>query len=223
VDLEISGPDMTTACHGRQPLPSGTLASKGPADACVVDKIEQFAVELAAPSTDAEERVIALKFLLHFVGDMHQPLHASDDNDQGGNKVLIMVDGFKHKPKDNLHGYWDTQFVDAVATPPAALAKKLLAEITPAQAEQWKEGTVEDWAIEAFKVSVSDAYGNPPLKPEDTPQHLNAGYAAQAEKDIALQLSKAGVRLAAVLNKALGSQLADLDPPTTRQQRRRAR
>jgi hypothetical protein len=52
------------------------------------------------------------------------------------------------------------------------------------------------------------------------PQHLDSVYAAQAEKDVSLQLSKAGIRLASVLNKALGSQLADLDPPVTQQRRR---
>jgi S1/P1 Nuclease len=209
VDLETSGPDMTAACFGRQP-PSGMLASNGDKMACVVDKIAQFAAELGAPGTDAEERLFALKFLLHFVGDMHQPLHASDNNDAGGNNIKVTVDGFKHSAKDELHGYWDTQFVDAIAKPPVALAKKLLAQISSDQAALWKEGTVDDWAMEAFMVSVNDVYGNPPLS-KDMPQHLDSAYAAQAEKDVALQLSKAGVRLASVLNKALGSQVADLD------------
>jgi len=105
VDLEISGPDMNTACFGRNPLPPGTLASNGDKMACVVDKIAQFAAELAASGTDAEERLFALKFLLHFVGDMHQPLHASDNNDAGGNNIKVTVDGFKHTAKDELHGY----------------------------------------------------------------------------------------------------------------------
>ena len=127
VDLEITDPDMTAACFGRKPLPPGTPASVGDKMACVVDKVSQFAAELEAPGTDAEERLFALKFLLHFVGDMHQPLHASDNNDTGGNNVKVMVDGFPHKSKDELHGFWDTQFVDALGRPPAALAKMLLA------------------------------------------------------------------------------------------------
>jgi hypothetical protein len=222
VDLEISGPDMTMACFGRKALPPGTLASNGDKMACVVDKVAQFTAELEAPGTDPEERLFALKFLLHFVGDMHQPLHASDNNDAGGNAIKVTVDGFRHQAKDELHGYWDTQFVDAIAKPPAALAKKLLAQITSDQATQWAEGTFDDWAIEAFMLSTGDVYGNPPLS-KDMPQHLDSAYAAQAEKDVSLQLSKAGVRLASVLNKALGSQVADLDPPTTRHQRRRPR
>src|SRR5215475_3702736 len=109
---------MNTACFGRKPLPAGTVASNGDKMACVVDKISQFAAELEAPGTDAEERLVALKFLLHFVGDMHQPLHASDNHDNGGNSVKVTVDGFDHKSRDNLHEFWDTQFVDALGRPP---------------------------------------------------------------------------------------------------------
>jgi hypothetical protein len=44
-----------------------------------------------------------------------------------------------------------------------ALAKKLLAQITPDQVAQWKEGTFDDWAMETFNIAFDDAYGNPPL------------------------------------------------------------
>jgi hypothetical protein len=96
VDVEIENPDIKAACYGRKPLPAGTPASIGDRMACVVDKVAEFAAELEAPATDAEERLFALKFLLHLVGDMHQPLHASDNNDAGGNSVKVMVDGIPH-------------------------------------------------------------------------------------------------------------------------------
>jgi len=84
-------------------------ASGGPPNACVVDKIRQFNTELAAPGTDPQERIIALKFLLHFVGDVHQPLHSADDHDQGGNSKRVSARGF---PAGNLHHFWDTEFVE---------------------------------------------------------------------------------------------------------------
>jgi hypothetical protein len=208
VDTEISSPDLTTACFGRPALPPGTLASNGDAKACAVDKIEQFETELAAPGTDAEERLFALKFILHFVGDVHQPLHSSDNHDYGGNQVKVTVDGSKHKSADELHGFWDVQFVDGVAKPPTVLAKKLLAQISPAQAASWVQGKPEDWSMEAFMISKQDAYGSPPLS-KATPRHLDAAYVAQAEKDVTLQLSRAGIRLAYVLNQSLGSDQAD--------------
>jgi S1/P1 Nuclease len=205
VDLEIDDPDINAACYGRRPLAADTPASLGDKNACVVDKINQFGAELAAPATDFEERILALKFLLHFVGDMHQPLHAADHGDAGGNKVLVAADGFSHKSRDNLHGFWDTQFVDALGRPPAALAKQLLAQITPDQETEWKQGTPDDWAMESFSIAQVDVYGDPPLS-KDAPQHLDAAYVERAERTVALQLSRAGVRLAAVLNRALGRQ-----------------
>jgi hypothetical protein len=149
----------------------------------------------------------SLKFLLHFVGDMHQPLHSSDHNDRGGNSVKVTVNGFPHKSKDNLHGFWDTQFVDALGRTPAALAKQLLAQITSEQEAEWKQGTPDDWAMEAFNIAFDDVYGDPPLSGA---VQLDAAYVPRAEKDVALQLCRAGARLAAVLNKALGKQVADV-------------
>jgi hypothetical protein len=84
----------------------------------------------------------------------------------------------------------------------------LLTQITLGQESEWKQGTPDDWATEAFNIAFDDVYGQPPLS-KDTLQHLDAAYVARAEKDVALQLSRAGVRLAAVLNKALGKQLAE--------------
>lgn len=207
-DIEVDAPDLTNACFGRQPLPSGTLASAGSPQACAVDKIEQFSAELADPNTDLEERVMALKFILHFVGDIHQPLHSSDNHDFGGNSVKVTVDGFKHAAKDELHGYWDVQFVDAIAKPPATLAKKLAVQITAAEAADWAKGKPDDWATEAFALGKSDAYGSPPLS-KDKPQHLDAAYVKEAEKTVTLQLKRAGVRLAFLLNQKLGSEAAD--------------
>ena len=79
VDIELAEPDLASACFGHPPLPLGVPASEGPPRACVVDKIVQFAAELDNPATSAPEQLLALKFLLHLVGDLHQPLHAADD------------------------------------------------------------------------------------------------------------------------------------------------
>jgi hypothetical protein len=115
----------------------------------------------------------------------------------------VIVDGFPHKSRDELHAFWDTQFVDALARSPVVLANQLIEQITPTLKTSWEQGSVDDWAMEAFELSKLDAYTDPPLS-KDTVQHLDADYAAQAEEDVGLQLSRAGVRLAAVLNKALG-------------------
>lgn len=120
VDIEIDGPDLDQACFGHPKPPPGVRASKGPAHDCVVDKIEEFSAELASPNTSPEERIVALKFLLHFVGDVHQPLHAADKHDRGGNDDRVSAPGFK---AGNLHHFWDTEFIqqlgpDRRASPP---------------------------------------------------------------------------------------------------------
>jgi hypothetical protein len=99
--------------------------------------------------------------------------------------------------------------VDALGRPPAALAKQLLAQTTPEQEAEWKLGTPDDWANESFSIAQADVYGDPPLS-KDTLQHLDVAYVTRAEKDVALQLSRSGVRLAAVLNRALDRQTADV-------------
>ena len=102
VDLDRLHPSLPLACNGHTPLPMGTAASEGPAHDCVVDKIEQFAAELRASPTGVgtdtkalnEERV-ALKFLIHLVGDLHQPMHAIDDHDRGGNEKRVRAMGLR--------------------------------------------------------------------------------------------------------------------------------
>jgi hypothetical protein len=207
-DIEIDHPDLIAACFGRQPLPQSVLASNGPAQACAVDKIDQFRAELSSPGIDAEERLFALKFILHLVGDVHQPLHSSDNHDRGGNDVKVIVDGFAHPSRANLHAFWDTQFVDAIAAPPAELARQLRAMITPADALEWAAGSADTWAMEAFQVAKKDVYGQPPLSSTQV-QHLDASYVGTAEMDVTVQLSRAALRLAYLLNSALGSKPTD--------------
>src|ERR1700761_5478864 len=150
VDVEIDHPDLQAACFG---YPAVRLpASAGPAQDCVVDKVEAFESELSSPSTPAAERLLALKFLIHFVGDLHQPLHASDHEDRGGNCI-----GLAPSPDGrdtNLHAYWDTGVVQALGGSANEIAAKLDARISPANIATWGRGDVRSWAMESFQLSV---------------------------------------------------------------------
>jgi len=200
VDLELAGVDLNGACFGQPRLPPGTAASNGPADDCVIDKIGEFWAELKDPATEEAERRLALQFLLHFVGDIHQPLHAADNHDQGGNRDTVNAPGIA---TNNLHHDWDTEFVARLGSNETEIAQRLIANIKDSQRARWSAGTPADWALESFAVAKSHAYGLlPPLK---SPYHyeLTAAYVADATGVTAEQLSKAGVRLAFVLNQAL--------------------
>jgi hypothetical protein len=201
VDLERSGADMSAACFGRATLPPGIPASAGPANDCVVDKIEEFEAELANPRTPPPERLMALQFLLHFVGDLHQPLHASDDHDRGGNSKHVTLAGMG---SGNLHAFWDSQFVEALGTEPQAVANSLTTRITAAEKAAWETGTAEQWAMDSYSVSKQTAYGALSSPRPDGVYGLTASYEAKAKTAVADQLSKAGVRLALLLNRALG-------------------
>jgi hypothetical protein len=199
VDIELGQPDLASACFGHPPLPPGVPASKGPPKACVVDKIDQFAAELADPAIDASEQLLALKILLHFVGDSHQPLHAADDHDAGGNKKVVSGEELR---SSNLHHYWDVEFVERLGTDPRQVAAGLIGQISEVQRKEWSSGTPADWAMEAFALGRRDAYGLLPPSGNHGTYTLPAAYTEQAKMDVALQLSRAGVRLALVLDRA---------------------
>jgi hypothetical protein len=201
VDIELADPNLDAACFGHPPLPAGTVASNGPARACVVDKIDQFAAELADPNTDPEERLVALKFILHLVGDLQQPLHAADDHHAGGNRKRVVAEGFR---PGNLHHFWDTEFVRRLGDDPTQIAAELTAAMSDQQRRAWSQGTVSDWAMESFAVARRDAYGLLPEPGTRGVYVLDARYVDAAIRDVRMQLGRAGVRLAVVLNRALG-------------------
>jgi len=202
VDIELAQPDLASACFGHPPLHLRVPASEGPPRACVVDKIDQFAAELGNPATSASEQLLALKFLLHLVGDLHQPLHTADDHDAGGNKKLVAV---ARRNPGNLHRYWDFEFAERLGVDPRQVAASLLGQISEQQRQAWSRGTPTDWALEAFALARDDAYGLLPQSSDQGIYTLSAAYVEQAERDVALQLSRAGVRLAVVLNQALNA------------------
>ena len=74
-----------------------------PGGACVVEAIERFSKELTDPNLSKDKRAEALKFLVHFVGDIYRPMHVSFASDRGGNRVK--TDYNEEQP--NLHSVWD--------------------------------------------------------------------------------------------------------------------
>ena len=203
VDTELDQPDLNSACFGYPP--PAQPASAGPPQDCVVDKITEFEAELSSRATAQPERILALVYLLHFVGDLHQPLHASDNHDRGGNCVHVSLEGVR---TTNLHSYWDTTVVQALGTDPQTVAHQLETRITPAERTAWMTGGPRDWATETYGVAKASAYtlGSPAgCGADPAPIPITPAYEAQAQSTAALQLEKAGVRLAFVLNQALGS------------------
>jgi hypothetical protein len=200
VDLELTQPSLAKACFQHPPLPAGSSASAGPSNNCLTDKVAQFRKELADPQTPVTERRYALQFLLHFIGDLHQPLHASDNHDSGGNSKSVKA---LNMPSGSLHHYWDTEFVKRLGVDPARVSTTLINGITASQRHSWSSGTPNSWAGQSYQVARVHAYGKLPAVNPDGSYTLSAAYVADATAVERRQLRRAGVRLAKVLNDAL--------------------
>jgi len=181
IPLSASGLDMNRDCREGN---------------CVVGKIHEFKAVLKNKSADPALRRDALKFLVHFVGDLHQPLHCEDNGDQGGNKVQVIFFG---QPM-NLHAVWDSGILHLEKFYGLKLAAELNRRITPAEKAVWARGTVEDWAMEGHALAVQVAYGK---LPHGSTPNLGDEYFNAALPVVELQIEKAGIRLAGILNQVL--------------------
>lgn len=202
------------------PLPEGGTG-------CVVSALGYQWGVLRDPGQPAPARARALRFVIHFAGDIAQPLHATDNHDQGGNCTSITF--FEEEKPRNLHSIWDTQLIaralDADHLTQAQYARRL----DESFAGRWGEwGRLQinflAWAWDSHGIAESAAYGD--LKPRIPTEpaaagpadkdacsvereqvsalHISIGasYDAVALPVIREQLAKAGYRLAALLNQA---------------------
>lgn len=185
VNLELRDPDLGSACAGQH--------------SCIVSKIDEFRAQLRDSDTPAPERLRALQFLLHLVGDLHQPLHAADDRDRGGNDERVRAPGER---EGSLHHYWDTVFVAALGTDSAAVANRLWAEISPDDRRRWRAGSPRDWALDSFAIARRRVYGELPRADRGGRYELSPQYVADATALTRVQLERAGVRLGWLLNEA---------------------
>ena len=203
VDLELDGPDLAAACFGH-PVPPQPFP--GRADNCAVDKIKQFTAVLKDPAASNDDKTVALEFLLHFVGDIHQPLHAADHHDQGGNaekiKYTFKVGGKAHSATTSLHGYWDKVTVSRLGSTPETIANDLAAGIPAQPSGAWLESDPAAWANESFSLAKTKAY-TPAMLHSSGTVAISATYATAATGVARRRLQLAGFRLARLLNDAL--------------------
>ena len=169
---------------------------------CVVAQIERDTRRIADRELTDAVRARALRFLIHFVADEHQPLHAANDHDRGGNEVHVVLNG-RHT---NLHAVWDDAVVRALGRSPARVARRLEARITPFERARWQQGNPVDWANNSFAIASRDIF--PLLHGRSyryAPLILPPDYARRNAPIAARQLEKAGVRLALLLNRAFAT------------------
>ena len=139
-------------------------------------------------------KVEALRFLIHFVGDVHQPLHAADRRDKGGNDVKVRW----HNKRLSLHQIWDQDVVTPLGDDFNRIAVKSDASLSPQQKQQMSAGTPADWANESLALAGREIYAR---LPDHGRVKLPDDYGFRESGVARLQLTKAGLRLAATLNR----------------------
>lgn len=164
-----------------------------PNDQCVIGAIERFQRELAAPGLSPERRYEALYYFVHFVGDLHQPLHCGDQGDRGGNDVQVKFQG----ELMNLHQVWDSGIIKSMQLDGEKLRR--LGKISRRRRRAWARGTPEQWAMESHDLARDVAYRFP--EPVKDSVMLDQNYERRAASVVRTQLAKAGYRLAYALNQ----------------------
>jgi hypothetical protein len=167
---------------------------------CVIGAINAQAAILADRSRGDEDRRNALKFLVHFVGDAHQPMHAGFAHDRGGNNFQVNYRG-RGKPEGqgtNLHGVWDFWLLQSAGLDNAAYVERLLQSPVPADPTLDAANPALEWTLESCRLIASEqAY--PPSRRRNLGDNYLDTHRPVAER----RVRQAGDRLARMINAAL--------------------
>jgi hypothetical protein len=177
---------------------------------CNTAQLRRLVGVLADTRAAPRERNEALKWLVHLVGDIHQPLHAADNSDRGGNDVRVALAGIRTRGRMSLHGAWDNELVQLALQsrsrqrPPADIAA--LAGEARALGGRLGQGSPDSWALESNQLARQVAYAFPGFVCNGVPPGiviLDDTYQARSERVVRERLLLAGARLAVLLNQTL--------------------
>ena len=164
-------------------------------------QITDFRAAIASTGSSDELKSYDLCWLLHLVGDVHQPLHCATrvsaetpDGDDGGNRVKLS--GFDK----NLHAFWD-DVLGRGSLPATAISAADALPAAPADAGS--DVNVQHWVDESFNAAISTVYMNPPIGDGKGPFNLSRSYIVAARKLARERAALAGARLAKILNNEL--------------------
>ena len=156
-----------------------------PPASCVMGVIPELIAQVKDLNLTTAQRGEALKFLVHFVGDMHQPLHVGDKGDRGGNDVQVV---YLNRP-GNLHSLWDTPLLATAGERDPQLKARLEKKAGFSERRRLAKGKLADWAWETHAASRDTAYA---LLPVARPAVLGDEYLTKASPVV--QARSTGVR-----------------------------
>jgi len=169
-------------------------------------EIDALKVDTRSPQAAPADTALALEAVVYLISELHQPLHAADNNDRSGERVRATLPGSGGKPL-SLYSVWDEDLV-ALAIGDAETGLPYLHALTARHGEDWARGGVDDWVADTHKTAVGSVYSklpDPPVcgaAPKDI-ETLNPLYVQSSAEVVQSQLAKAAVRLATVLNGVL--------------------
>ena len=175
------------------PAGSSRAATGAPPEGDAVTALARFRDVLRDPNASLEDKRLALRFTIHIIGDLHQPLHAGRPGDRGGNDVKVTLFG----APTNLHSVWDSGMIDARSLSHTELAGWLVGAITPDEVIAWSNPDPEIWIAESVALRET-------LYPAGVNPKLSYAYAYQHGAALDGRLSRGGVRIAAYLNRLFG-------------------
>ena len=153
-----------------------------------VTALAKFSATLKDPKASLADKQIALRFIVHIIGDLHQPLHCGNGNDRGGNDIKL---SFMRKDT-NLHRVWDSEMIDSRELSYSEWAQRLAPKISKVQAKAWSVYDPQIWISESIKIRDS-------IYPDNN--ELSWDYLYNNIPIAAQRMQMAGVRIAAYLNQ----------------------
>lgn len=159
----------------------------------IIQGIDKCIEVIKSTFTTKEQKAFHLKLLVHFIGDLHQPMHVGISDDKGGNDFQVRW----YNDGTNLHSVWDTRMIESYGMSYSELANNM-PHLSKKEREQIASGTHRDWMNES-RVLIKDIYAN-----TEVGQKLGYRYMYDYFGTVRTQLQKGGIRLAAMLNELLG-------------------
>ncbi len=176
-------------------VPKGKVYSDvgAPGEGDAASALNKFRKTLLDPRATKKQKQLALRFTVHIIGDLHQPLHAGDGTDRGGNDLKIEF----FREESNLHRVWDSQMLDRRQLSYSEWSQWLGEKITPTQVKKWSEPNPEVWITESAKIRDT-------IYPDS--DKISWDYLYEQMPTVTLRLQQAGIRIAAYLNEMYSTQ-----------------
>ena len=173
---------------------NGIVYDEAPAEGDALEALNKYSATLRDPAASLAEKQLALRFVVHIIGDLHQPLHVGKCCDRGGNDIKVKWFG-----RDlNLHSVWDSALVDEQQLSFTEMTAKLQRHTSNEDIIAWWDINPRDWMSESAQIRET-IYPRPSSDPKKVPE-LSYSYVYQNTPIMERRLKQAGVRLAAYLN-----------------------